>query len=92
LENHKKHGPGNWEYRFKYIDSFKQKEREKSKRGFATKGEAEAAAAEVKKNFSKDTNKKMSHTGITATLISLHISSGLCYWMLNPICTKNSLI
>jgi integrase len=45
MANFKKHSTG-WEYRLKYADPFTKKEREKSRRGFKTKKEAEIAAAE----------------------------------------------
>lgn len=42
---------GKWEYRFRYKDPFTQKHKEKSKRGFATKKEAQLAAAEHQKRL-----------------------------------------
>jgi len=51
MANYKKHGPGNWEYRFKYKDPFTKKYREKSERGFKTKDEAETAAADARKKI-----------------------------------------
>ncbi len=45
MANYKKHDTG-WEFRLKYKDLYTQKFREKSGRGFATKKEAQNAAAE----------------------------------------------
>lgn len=42
---------GKWEYRIRYKDPFTQKHKEKSRRGFATKKEAQLAAAEFEKSL-----------------------------------------
>jgi integrase len=50
MANFKKQSTG-WEFRLKFKDPFTQKFREKSGRGFATKGEAQAAAADFERKI-----------------------------------------
>lgn len=51
MANIKSYGKKNWGYRFKYVDPITEKVKEKSQRGFATKPEAEFAAAATKKRL-----------------------------------------
>lgn len=50
MASFKKHDTG-WEYRIRVKDPYMQKFKEKSQRGFATKKEAQLAAAEAEKQF-----------------------------------------
>ncbi|WP_374717922.1 tyrosine-type recombinase/integrase [Neobacillus sp.] len=50
MASFRKHNNG-WEYRIRYKDPFTQKFKEKSKRGFATKKEAQLAAAEEERKL-----------------------------------------
>lgn len=61
MASFRKHGNGTWEYRVRYKDRNSQKHKEKSKRGFKTKKEAQLAAAKVEMDldyygFSEDGN------------------------------------
>ncbi|PLC16902.1 site-specific integrase [Bacillus paralicheniformis] len=49
MASFRKHGNGSWEYRIRYKDPIDKKFKEKSKRGFNTKKEAQLAAAEEEK-------------------------------------------
>ncbi|WP_096199478.1 site-specific integrase [Bacillus sp. FJAT-45350] len=51
MASFKKHKDKKWEYRIRFKDPITKKYREKSQRGFATKPEAEIAAAEMKKKL-----------------------------------------
>ncbi|MGA4718824.1 tyrosine-type recombinase/integrase [Fictibacillus nanhaiensis] len=61
MASFRKHENGTWEYRVRYKDRSSQKHKEKSKRGFKTKKEAQLAAAKVEMDldyygFSEDGN------------------------------------
>lgn len=61
MASYRKHDNGTWEYRVRYKDRSSQKHKEKSKRGFKTKKEAQLAAAKVEMDldyygFSEDGN------------------------------------
>jgi integrase len=61
MASFRKHDNGTWEYRIRYKDRSSQKHKEKSKRGFKTKKEAQLAAAKVEMDldyygFSEDGN------------------------------------
>ncbi|WAA10808.1 site-specific integrase [Fervidibacillus albus] len=51
MASFRKHKNGTWEYRLKYKDPFTQKYKEKSKRGFKTKKEAQLAASEMERKL-----------------------------------------
>lgn len=54
MASFRKHSNGTWEYRIRYKDPINQKFKEKSKRGFSTKKEAQLAAAETEKRIFND--------------------------------------
>lgn len=51
MASFRKHSNGTWEYRIRYKDPINQKFKEKSKRGFFYKKEAQLAAAETEKRI-----------------------------------------
>ncbi|PRS24247.1 tyrosine-type recombinase/integrase [Bacillus safensis] len=51
MASFRKHPNGSWEYRIRYKDPIQKKFKEKSKRGFNTKKEAQIAAAEEEKKI-----------------------------------------